>query len=804
MTSGVRLLAGFLLLALSLALVTAGAPRLADGAPAAAPQPLGQVTLFHDDFNDRTQVQSSQRVAFTDDAYTGAYNTGTVRLLEVVDSLKDTRPTGSNYNIPWTVTRLDTGSWSAKPDGVQVYTKHDGEDGPNSIITFGYTPPPLGGETTGFITGVSSKIESCGGPSNGTRRLALGIQYATSNANVLGFEISHECGGSISWQLLDVDPLTALRSGSLSSVADGQWANLSLEYLATGMFRACANGNCSVFAPSGNWAPVNLLGGSFNAATWTHGQNLTGRFQNASIKWTTSGSLISVPISRGANQWDTFYADFTLDGLVTFQVLDGATDTVLRSNITDGESLSGITASSIRLKATLTRGAYTAASPVLGYWGVTGQEPTPTPTPTATSTRTPTPTATRTPTVTPTPNPVITFTGEARLDTGAGLNGITITLSRRARCYSGQIMSFVIGTAVSAPTYSLSGDVNSPALPPLCYWLNWQIQATDYSGYIPVSAGPATSPGYPLTGQMIIQYPEYPSSLPGGTYPANDFVFSQPTPTPTPTATATRTPTRTPTPTATATRTPTPTATATRTPTATSTRTPTATSTRTPTPTPTATATRTPTATSTRTPTPTSTPTPPSPTPTPTLPPFGWDLDYIHVLADEFPTYVTGLFQNHSGVGLEQVMVGGVLTTTHGVYPVQAAVPRQMVPAGDASCFKITFWDAQPEEVLGVRLSVVNQRPSINTYPVVTATISTVEPLPGGTYAHLAGAVYATQGPASGVNLVVWGWDGGGITSCDTVGIGNLPQSPVGQPWEAYVRAGGATTFYVRSTTNPQ
>jgi len=673
MTPGVRLLAGFLLLALSLASVVAGAPRLADGAPAAAPQPLGQVTLFHDDFNNRTQVQSSQRVAFTDDAYTGAYNTGTVRLLEVVDSLKDTRPTGSNYNIPWTVTRLDTGSWSAKPDGVQVYTKHDAEDGPNSIITFGYTPPPLGGETTGFITGVSSKIESCGGPSNGTRRLALGIQYVTSNANVLDFEITHECGGSISWALLDVDPLTGLKSGSLSSVPDGQWAKLSLEYLTTGMFRACANGSCSVFVPSGNWAPVTLLGGSFNAATWTHGQNLTGRFQNASIKWTTTGSLISVPISRGVNQWDTFYADFTLDGLVTFQVLDGVTDTVLRSNITDGESLSGITASSIRLKAILTRGAYTAASPVLGYWGVTGQgpTPTPTPTPTATSTRTPTATATRTPTATATRTPTATATR---------------------------------------------------------------------------------------------------------------------TPTPTATRTPTATSTRTPTPTATATRTPTPTATATRTPT------PTATATRTPTPT----------ATATRTPTPTSTPTPPSPTPTPTLPPFGWDLDYIHVLADEFPTYVIGLFQNHSGVGLEQVMVGGVLTTTHGVYPVQAAVPRQMVPAGDASCFKITFWDASPAEVLGVRLSVVNQRPSINTYPVVTATISTVEPLPGGTYAHLAGAVYATQGPASGVNLVVWGWNGNGITSCDTVGIGNLPQAPVGQPWEAYVRAGGATTFYARSTTNPQ
>jgi hypothetical protein len=50
----------------------------------------------------------------------------------------------------------------------------------------------------------------------------------------------------------------------------------------------------------------------------------------------------------------------------------------------------------------------------------------------------------------------------------------------------------------------------------------------------------------------------------------------------------------------------------------------------------------------------------------------------------------------------------------------------------------------------------------------------------------------------------VWGWDGAGITSCDTVGIGELAQSPLGQPWEAYVRAGGATTFYTRSTTNPQ
>ena len=170
------------------------------------------------------------------------------------------------------------------------------------------------------------------------------------------------------------------------------------------------------------------------------------------------------------------------------------------------------------------------------------------------------------------------------------------------------------------------------------------------------------------------------------------------------------------------------------------------------------------------------------------------------MLADEFPTYVVGLFQNRSGMALENVIVGGVLTTTHGVYPVQAAVPRQMVPAEDASCFKLTFWDAQPEEVLGVRLSVINQRPAINAYPVVTATVSTVEPLLDGTYARLAGAVYATQSPASGVNLVVWGWDGAGITSCDTVGIGELAPSPLGQPWEAYVRAGGATTFYTRST----
>jgi len=646
-TRATRWLAGCLLLALGLTLGAAGVLPGTAAAPQA--QALGQVTLFHDDFDNRAQVQSYQRVAFTDDAYSSAYGTGTVRLLDITDSLKADRPTGNNYNVPWSVGKQDTGWWQAQADGVQVYTQHDTGDGPQSGIVFGYTPPPTGRGTNGFIAGVSSRIEACTGDESTTRRMALGVGYVASDGNVLVFEIMHRCGGGVSWQLLDPDPLYGLKSGSLPGVPDGQWAQLSLEYLQTGLFRVCASGSCAVFVPSGNWAPVELLNGSFNVATWSQGQSLLGRFQNAYLKWTTTGSLVSAPIARGANRYDTFYADFGLDGFLTFDVLDGVTNTVLRANVHDGDSLSALTAPSIRLRATLTRGSYVANSPFVASWGVTGQEPTPTPTNTATATntptRTPTPTATRTPT---------------------------------------------------------------------------------------------------------------------------------PTPTNTPTATPTRTPTATPT----------------RTPTATPTATSTATPTRTPTPTPTR--------------TPGVTPTPPSPTPTPTLPPFGWDLEYIRVLADEFPTYVVGLFQNQSGMALENVMVGGVLTTTHGVYPVQAAVPRQMVPADDASCFKITFWDAQPADVLGVRLSVVNQRPALNAYPVVTATVSTVEPLLDGTYARLAGEVYATQSPASGVNLVVWGWDGVGLTSCDTVGIGDLAQSPLGRPWEAYVRAGGATTFYTRSTTNPQ
>ena len=195
-------------------------------------------------------------------------------------------------------------------------------------------------------------------------------------------------------------------------------------------------------------------------------------------------------------------------------------------------------------------------------------------TPTATPTTTATPTRTPTPTATPTPLPIITFTGETRLDTGLGLNGVVINLYQRARCAAGVIVPYLRGSTTSGPTYSFSA--NALATPPAgCFWQDWRIQATTPAGYLPAASGPATTPGYPLSALII----EYPGSPAAGAYPLNDFVFTQPTPTPTrtPAPTPTATPTRTPTPTPTAT----PTATPTRTPT------PTPTPTNTPTPTPT-------------------------------------------------------------------------------------------------------------------------------------------------------------------------------------------------------------------------
>jgi hypothetical protein len=67
------------------------------------------------------------------------------------------------------------------------------------------------------------------------------------------------------------------------------------------------------------------------------------------------------------NYWSTFNA--ILSGNVTFSILDGSTGTVLLASISPGGSLASITATSIRLKATLSR-PNPSTSPYLDKWNV--------------------------------------------------------------------------------------------------------------------------------------------------------------------------------------------------------------------------------------------------------------------------------------------------------------------------------------------------------------------------------------------------------------------------------------------------
>lgn len=115
------------------------------------------------------------------------------------------------------------------------------------------------------------------------------------------------------------------------------------------------------------------------------------------------------------------------------------------------------------------------------------------------------------------------------MNTGGGLSGVTITLTRRAVCPWGDTYEIAQDNATSAPQFSLSGDLGAPP-PGGCVWEAWEIRATTPAGYTSVTSGPASFPGYPVTALFI----EYPWAWPG-TMPDNNFVFAPPTPTATPT-----------------------------------------------------------------------------------------------------------------------------------------------------------------------------------------------------------------------------------------------------------------------------
>ena len=294
----------------------------------------------------------------------------------------------------------------------------DGKDPGHTGVSFNHAPP--GGSAARFKAQVTEKVMSC---HHGRNSLAL--FYLDINGGVNGFEITHQCNGAIQWQLLDMDPYHQVTGGTLpGAIPLNTWATLTLEYLGSGTFQVCVNGTtCTTFLPGGVYQPAatnTILNIGFGVATWFENEYMTSKFREASLAWSTIGAATSAVITKPAGRtWGNFTAASAANaGTITFDILDGSTSAVLMSNVASGTNLNSLTATSIKLRANLSRASYTDASPLLDWWQVNTCAPTPTPTSTPTATRTPTatptntatPTATPTPTSTPTPTPTPTAT----------------------------------------------------------------------------------------------------------------------------------------------------------------------------------------------------------------------------------------------------------------------------------------------------------------------------------------------------------------------------------------------------------
>jgi len=90
--------------------------------------------------------------------------------------------------------------------------------------------------------------------------------------------------------------------------------------------------------------------------------------------------VTSIEIQKPSTDfWDEFNAIDEGAGL-TYSILDGATGSILIADIDSGDSLSGVTASSLRIMATFTR-ASPASTPKVDYWSVSWIENSPPNTP---------------------------------------------------------------------------------------------------------------------------------------------------------------------------------------------------------------------------------------------------------------------------------------------------------------------------------------------------------------------------------------------------------------------------------------
>lgn len=387
------------------------------GQPAPVSQSGSCSAQFVDTFpavNSKSQVFAYANTAFPDDAYTTAYGGAGVRLADLADTLYPPRPTSADYSVPWSIVTDAQSTYSQQAAGIYMTNfAPEGWDG-HTGVSLNHAPP--GGSAAKFKASVTTQINSCKRGRN-----SIGVFYVDVNGGTDNFEILLPCDGKVQWQLLDMDPYHGVIAGLLpGTIPLNTWVTLTMEYMGAGTFQACANSNCVVFNPGGAYQPATtntVLNVGFGVATWFGTEYIRGRFREASLDWSTAGTVTSVAISKPAGRtWGSFSAVLAANaGALTFDVLDGVTNAVLLSNVTPGTNLTALTAASIKLRANLSRGHYLDVSPLLDSWQVNtcAFTPTPTASPTPTHTSTPSLTPTATSTNTPTDTPTVTVTPTA-------------------------------------------------------------------------------------------------------------------------------------------------------------------------------------------------------------------------------------------------------------------------------------------------------------------------------------------------------------------------------------------------------
>ena len=161
------------------------------------------------------------------------------------------------------------------------------------------------------------------------------------------------------------DPSVSSDTLSVSGDAAADWASADI---GNGKIFVAWEDIRVVYTPS--WADdfPDVFGNIWELTTST-GASVTYSIGNE-INQVLLAHVTSIAIQKdSSNFWETFNA-IAQGSTITYSILDGVTGSVIIPSITPGGSLSGVTASSIRLMATFSRNN-PSTTPQLDYWSVT-------------------------------------------------------------------------------------------------------------------------------------------------------------------------------------------------------------------------------------------------------------------------------------------------------------------------------------------------------------------------------------------------------------------------------------------------